>query len=255
MHASCKGHLEVVRWLLDRGAAVNEQDQAGTTALMLASGEGRTPVVRLLLDKGADADIVCDLRVPAFFIACVMGHIETIRCLLDRLSTASTTSHRDYMGKTGIWWACYAGRVDFLRLLLKWGADPAVADNKGITPMAIAKMVPNAKSVKEGVSLEGRLICVEALEVRPGAIFPILFMSLIDHQGVSSSLRQEAERAYKLWKARQVADQQGSGAVVMPTVRGGLEVKQTRALVDLAVHGLKGDLFMELMEMMSGCRD
>jgi hypothetical protein len=47
-----------------------------------------------------------------------------------------------------------------------------------------------------------------------------------------------------------VADQQGSGAVAVPRGRGGLEVKTTRTLVDWVVHGLKGDLFPDLMEMM-----
>jgi hypothetical protein len=59
---------------------------------------------------------------------------------------------------------------------------------------------------------------------------------------------QEAERAYLLWKARQVADQQGSGAI---TVRG-REGDVTTAILDFAVHELKGDLFPELMEYMWG---
>jgi hypothetical protein len=59
--------------------------------------------------------------------------------------------------------------------------------------------------------------------------------------------RRQAERAYQLWKARQVADQQGSGAVA---VVGGQEGEARRALVDFAVHGLKGDLFPDLVEFM-----
>jgi hypothetical protein len=47
-----------------------------------------------------------------------------------------------------------------------------------------------------------------------------------------------------------VADQQGRGAVAVPRGRGGLEVKKTRALLDYAVHRLKGDLFPDLMEYM-----
>jgi hypothetical protein len=53
-----------------------------------------------------------------------------------------------------------------------------------------------------------------------------------------------------LWKARRVVDQQGSGAVMVPRGQGGLEVKKTRALVDYTVHGVNGDLFPELMELM-----
>jgi hypothetical protein len=45
-----------------------------------------------------------------------------------------------------------------------------------------------------------------------------------------------------------VADQQGSGAVAVP--RGGPEGEMKEALLDFAVHGLKGDLFPDLMEYM-----
>jgi hypothetical protein len=60
---------------------------------------------------------------------------------------------------------------------------------------------------------------------------------------------QEAERAYQLWKARQVADQQGSGAVAVE------EGEARKALVDFAVHRLNGDLFSELVDYMweGGC--
>jgi hypothetical protein len=63
---------------------------------------------------------------------------------------------------------------------------------------------------------------------------------------------QEVERAYLLRKARQVADQQGSGE---QEGEGGQEgeagdVDKTRPLMQFALHGLKKDLFPELMELM-----
>jgi hypothetical protein len=61
---------------------------------------------------------------------------------------------------------------------------------------------------------------------------------------------QEAERAYLLWKARQVADQQGSGAVA---VEGGWWEEEGEAL-DFAVNELKGDLFPDLMDYVGGRR-
>jgi hypothetical protein len=62
---------------------------------------------------------------------------------------------------------------------------------------------------------------------------------------VSWWLKKEAERAYLLWKARQVADQQGSGAVA---VGGGQQGEEGRALLDYALRRLKGDLFPGLVE-------
>jgi hypothetical protein len=90
---------------------------------------------------------------------------------------------------------------------------------------------------------------------------------------------QEAERAYQLWKARQVVDQQGGGAVAVvaveeeekeeeggktrgekerrlaeatPEERGkqGQDAEAGKALVDFVLHHLKGDLFPDLMDMM-----
>jgi hypothetical protein len=37
IHAARMGHVEIVRWLADRGAALDERDSRGDTALSLAS--------------------------------------------------------------------------------------------------------------------------------------------------------------------------------------------------------------------------
>jgi hypothetical protein len=58
---------------------------------------------------------------------------------------------------------------------------------------------------------------------------------------------QESERAYLLWKARQVADQQGSGAVAVEGGHEGKEGEAKKALVELVIGELKGDLFPELV--------
>jgi hypothetical protein len=66
---------------------------------------------------------------------------------------------------------------------------------------------------------------------------------------------QDAERAYQLYKARQVADQQGSGVVAVPRGQEGEEGEAKEALVDFALHELKGNLFPDLMDYMwdGGC--
>jgi hypothetical protein len=67
---------------------------------------------------------------------------------------------------------------------------------------------------------------------------------------LSWALWQEAERACLLYKARQVADQQGSGAVTVEGGQEGEDGEKKKALLDFAVHRLKGDLFTDLMEYM-----
>jgi hypothetical protein len=53
MASSCNARVSVVRWLLDQGAATNECDDQGFTALSLACRENKPAVVSLLLRGGA----------------------------------------------------------------------------------------------------------------------------------------------------------------------------------------------------------
>ncbi|KAF3386635.1 Ankyrin repeat domain-containing protein 50 [Penicillium rolfsii] len=53
--AAFRGHVEIVRLLLDQGTEVNAQGgQSGGTALWAAASRGHTEIVQLLLDHGAD---------------------------------------------------------------------------------------------------------------------------------------------------------------------------------------------------------
>ena len=54
--ASAAGHVDVVRELLRRGAAVGGADKNGDAALHFASSAGHADVARALLDAGADAN-------------------------------------------------------------------------------------------------------------------------------------------------------------------------------------------------------
>jgi hypothetical protein len=61
---------------------------------------------------------------------------------------------------------------------------------------------------------------------------------------------EKAERAYVLWKARQMVDQHGSGAVAVECEEEGEEGEAKEALVDFTMNFLKGDLFSELVDYM-----
>lgn len=57
LFAAGKGYKEVVRYLLDKGAAVDVVDGDGQTSLSLAASAGHEAVVQQLLDNGADVDV------------------------------------------------------------------------------------------------------------------------------------------------------------------------------------------------------
>jgi ankyrin repeat protein len=177
MSASEEGHMGVVRLLLDEGAAINERDVLERTALWLASRSGRAPVVKLLLERGADPTIVsAGCRQTPLFVAFIHAcfkdnpedHLEVARLLLARPGVRTTINQRHRWGRTVLWNVCYfGGRGVIVRTLLENGADATIANEDGITPMAIAKK----RAEDEKGSLEGQE-CVAALEVSCCLILP-----------------------------------------------------------------------------------
>lgn len=59
MGVAFKGYVHIAEWLLDNTACdINHRNNAGQTALMMASLFGREELVKLLLQHGADPEIV-----------------------------------------------------------------------------------------------------------------------------------------------------------------------------------------------------
>ncbi|KAF7343426.1 HET-domain-containing protein [Mycena venus] len=78
--ASQKGHIDVVRLLLDNGAEINT---AGTSALHIAAKHDDTEMVRLLLAHGAEINATCGEFGSALSVACAEGHMHIDTALLD----------------------------------------------------------------------------------------------------------------------------------------------------------------------------
>jgi ankyrin repeat protein len=137
MNASEEGHVHLVRWLLDRGAAVNAHPHH-VTALMMAAAKGHYPVVRLLLEGGGDPILASWAGDTPLIFASQEGHVEVVRSLLGHPSAETTINHRGCGGKTALFVACSKGREGIVRALLESGTDPSIAEVSSVTPLVIA---------------------------------------------------------------------------------------------------------------------
>ena len=126
--ASRAGDTEWVKQLLDDGAPVDEKDEDGWTALMLANLKGHTELVKLLLDKGALLDEKDEDGNTALMEASKEGHTEIVQLLLDK--GALVDEKKEY-GRTALYWASENGYTEVVRLLLGKGALFDAADARG----------------------------------------------------------------------------------------------------------------------------
>lgn len=73
-NASRRVHTAVVKWLLQKGTAVNAADAQGWTALQYAAHYGQAAVVRQLIDAQADVQAADAKEWTALHKAAEQGH-------------------------------------------------------------------------------------------------------------------------------------------------------------------------------------
>jgi ankyrin repeat protein len=161
----CK--LEGVRYLLDLGSEVDHVNQEGFTAIHLAAARGHVAVVRLLLERGADPTIPDKgAAMNPLIQASRKGNTELVRVLLADGRVIDTINHRTRHGdETALWHACLPGYDDIVALLLEKGADPTI-ECKGQTPMAMLQSPTYPWGQKVWPEeVEGRKKCLDLLKV------------------------------------------------------------------------------------------
>ncbi|MCW3080429.1 MAG: ankyrin repeat protein [Segetibacter sp.] len=99
--------VEVVDFLLEKGAGTSGQDAAGNTALMGVCFKGYTELARKLVDAGADVN------------------------------------ERNSNGATALTFAATFGHLQIAEILLQKGADVFVQDARGKTPLDHARLQEN----------------------------------------------------------------------------------------------------------------
>jgi len=114
MMAAWKGHVEVARLLMDRGAEVDKKSQGGSTPLKAAAQMGHVEVARLLLDRGANHMAKNQYGSTPLMEAATMGHVEVARLLIVRGAEVEAT---DKTGKTPLMIARERGFQDMVTLL------------------------------------------------------------------------------------------------------------------------------------------
>jgi hypothetical protein len=144
--ASFQGHLDCVRFLVEQaGVHVNAKDDMGGTPLMRACWGSRVEIVRYLLDKGADptAKQDADPNASVFDFAAGGGKLEIIKSVLD---AAGPERRRELLTPMALE-AVAAGRGDLesFLFLLKEAGYPKPPSGDGQT----VALAPKQKDVLE----------------------------------------------------------------------------------------------------------
>ena len=130
---SCvSGHLEVVNFLIERGANVNSCNTEGVQVIAYAVDYNKADVVELLLKQGASAHATAMYKdsepISLLFYACVYGYEAVVRVLLVHGADPNAIGPRGY---TPLYFT--RDSLVLMDLLIRHGADPNQTSPKGGT--------------------------------------------------------------------------------------------------------------------------
>jgi len=115
LEAAWNGNAEIVNYLLERGADPNAADRSGFTPVMRAVEGGYDPVASALIAKGANVNCRGRVRgVTPLMLAAENGRLGLISTLLDN---GAEVNAADIYEETAVAKASHAGQEEAARLL------------------------------------------------------------------------------------------------------------------------------------------
>jgi len=166
LYAARQGHVDVARALLNAGVDVNQRkggDRA--SALLVATVNGQFDLATMLLERGANPNLIAENGVGPLYAAVnlmwapragypqpraqvnqKLSYLEFMKRLLDAGADPNQRVNKkvwysnynfdqsgvDEAGATPFWRAAYGADVDAMKLLVSYGADPAIPTVKPV---------------------------------------------------------------------------------------------------------------------------
>lgn len=133
--AAGKGEMDLVNFLLTRGADPNAATVDNITSLMYASENGDLEMIGLLLENGADPNLKPYNGLTALHTAVSLNYPVISEYLINH---GSKINLKDHNGITPLHYAVAYNYPELTDLLLYYNANPLIADNKGNIPLLTA---------------------------------------------------------------------------------------------------------------------
>ncbi|KIW24280.1 uncharacterized protein PV07_10007 [Cladophialophora immunda] len=137
--------LEIGEALVNAGADIHLQNKRGESIMHLLARRDncRVDIMRYFIDKGAKVDEEDDASERPLLEAAQAGHCEAVRLLLEHEADIEDVNEFD---QTALFAAAVAGRTEVVKVLLEKGADPLKRNSLGATPFGMACRHGDAES-------------------------------------------------------------------------------------------------------------
>ncbi|GBG24835.1 Ankyrin-2 [Hondaea fermentalgiana] len=135
LHADSGGQPAIARWLVEQGAKLDLQTNAGWTALMIACRYGQPDTAQLLIEQGAKLDLQTDAGWTALMIACRHDQPDTAQLLIEQGAKLDLQNNDK---TSALMFACRHDQPGTAQVLIERGVHLDLQDVKGWTALMCA---------------------------------------------------------------------------------------------------------------------
>lgn len=136
------GDFSKVKAVLNRCANINAQnDKDGCVPLHYASTMGDLEVVKYMVEKGADFNMKDNFEQTPLHLAAMYGKLEVVKYLKERGAILNVV---DTFGATPLHSAAVDNRLEVVRYMVEEGVDVNAKDKYGRTPLDLARRRHNS---------------------------------------------------------------------------------------------------------------
>ncbi|MDH5682805.1 MAG: ankyrin repeat domain-containing protein, partial [Spirochaetota bacterium] len=143
------GELEIVKYLISKGADIKVIRKGGWTVLHSAARGGNLEIVKLLITKGADIHAKIKNGSTVLHYAASGGNLEIVKYLIDQ---GADPRSKNMYGRTILHSAARGGNLDIVKYLIDKGVEINKKDKNDKTPLDMAK----TREIKEFLTKQGR---------------------------------------------------------------------------------------------------
>ena len=138
LHAVVSGQMEVLQYLISKGAKVTVKTKAELTPLHLASQKGHRDIAELLIKRGNSVNAKSNLGQTPLHEAAFYGHMEVVELLVENGADVNATTQRL---QTPLHMAVDSVKdhSDIVEFLIQKGARINAKNLNDLTPYRVAK--------------------------------------------------------------------------------------------------------------------
>ncbi|KAH8248960.1 hypothetical protein KR032_004576 [Drosophila birchii] len=233
--ASHQGYVDLVSYLISKGANVNAVDKEGDSALHYAAFGNQPTTMRVLLQNGAEVNFLNSSHCSALHIC---AHKKTPHCVRELLEHNANVNIQDSYGDTALHDAIGKENTEVVELLCNApNLDFTVKNNRGFNVLHHAALKGNVVAARRILLLSRQLV-----NVRKDDGFAALHLAALNgHAQVVETLVTEGQAELDICNNRRqtpflLAVSQGHAGVIERLVRLSCDVNAKDEDGDNAMH-------------------